>query len=324
MADIIALGELLVDFCSTEADVDLIDAPGFAKAPGGAPANVAVGAAKLGRSAAFIGKVGNDPFGHFLKQALDRQNVDTSRLAMIDDVRTTLAFVAVRSQGGNDFIFYRNPGADQELSPDDIDPAFIAAGKVLHYGSISTIDAKPREATLKALRLAGEAGLLRSYDPNYRPALWPSEDLARRRMAEGFAHADLAKISDQEWGVVCGTDDFEDGAKGLLDAGVKLVVQSRGPDGAAYYSPRASGHVPGFEVDAIETTGSGDGFVASMLVDLLDRGIGRDDLGQLDAGTLDEIIRRANAVGAITATRYGAIPALPTAQQVDDFLATRG
>lgn len=320
MADVVALGELLVDFCSTQADVDLAAAPAFAKAPGGAPANVAVGVRKLGRPAAFIGKVGNDPFGHFLKQTLEAEGVDCSQLGMIDDVRTTLAFVAVRSKGGNDFVFYRNPGADQRLSPADVDRGFILSAKVFHYGSISLIDPGPRHATLKALEIAGAGGLIRSYDPNYRPALWPSEAVARRRIWEGMAQADVVKVSDQEWRVVCETDDFESGARRILAAGPRVVIQSRGPDGAAYFTGRGGGHVPGFAVNAVETTGSGDGFVASVLVDLLDRRTGRAGLEALGDDVLASIVRRANAVGAITATRYGAIPALPTAREVDDFL----
>ena len=147
MLDVICLGELLIDFCSTKADVSLGDAPAFAKAPGGAPANVAVGVAKLGRRAGFIGKVGQDPFGHFLAHTLASEQVDTSFLAFAEHVRTTLSFVAVHSSGERDCFFYRNPGADQMLEPGDIDETYVKAAKLFHFGSISMIDPKPKAAT---------------------------------------------------------------------------------------------------------------------------------------------------------------------------------
>jgi len=320
MLDVICLGELLIDFCSTEADVSLEEAPAFAKAPGGAPANVAVGIVKLGRRAGFIGKVGEDPFGHFLAHTLERERVDVSHLAFAENIRTTLSFVAVRSSGRRDCFFYRNPGADQMLDANDIDEAYLRAARVFHFGSISMIDAKPREATVKALELAAANGLLISYDPNLRMSLWPNESQAYETMWEGFSYADFAKVSEEEWEFITGTQDFAAGAEKIMEKGVKLLVISQGESGAAFYHQAASGHVPAFKVKLVEATGSGDGFVASILVDLLARAEKGVQLDQLTPDDLSLIVKRANAAGAITATRYGAIPGLPTAREVDEFL----
>jgi len=320
MLDVICLGELLIDFCSTEADVSLEGAPAFAKAPGGAPANVAVGVAKLGRRSGFIGKVGQDPFGQFLAHTLAGEQVDTSFLAFAKDVRTTLSFVAVHSSGRRDCFFYRNPGADQMLDPDDIDETYLKTAKLFHFGSISMIDPKPKEATLKAVHIASSNGLLVSYDPNLRMSLWPNERQAFETIWEGFPHADFAKVSEEEWEFITGTRDLYAGAKKIMAKGVKLLVISQGEHGATFYHRAGSRHVPGYEIELVEATGSGDGFVASILVDLvaqIDNGV---QIDQLDADDLFDIIRRANAVGALTATRYGAIPGLPTIQELEEFL----
>ena len=324
MLDVVCLGELLIDFCSTKADVSLEDAPAFAKAPGGAPANVAVGVAKLGRRAGFIGKVGQDPFGHFLAHILEHEQVDTSFLAFAENVRTTLSFIAVHSSGRRDCFFYRNPGADQMLEPDDIDDTYVRAAKLFHFGSISMIDAKPREATLKALEIASSDGLLVSYDPNLRMSLWSGERQAFETIWKAFPYADFAKVSEEEWEFITGTKDFDAGAKKIMEKGVKLLVISQGEHGATFYHRTGSRHVPAYEIELVEATGSGDGFVASILVDLVKRADQGVQIEELDAEDLSGIVRRANAAGALTATRYGAIPGLPTAQELEEFLRQRG
>jgi len=323
MPNVICLGELLIDFCAGEADVSLAEAGTFVKAPGGAPANVAVGAVRLGVSAGFVGAVGNEPFGQFLEGVVAGAGVDTSHLAKIDDVRTTLAFVAARSDGRKDITFYRNPGADMLLGEAHIDPAYVASAEVLHFGSISRIDESPRAATDKARRLARQAGAMITYDLNWRPTLWPDPAAARERIFEGFAETTVAKVSDEEWEFVFGTSDFDAGAATLLDAGVQLVVRSEGEKGATFASASTAGHMDPFAVDVVDTLGAGDGFMAGLIVELLAhwrKGVGP---AGLDAAELTRIVRRANAVGALTCTRTGAIPALPTAEAVDAFLAAR-
>jgi len=320
MVEVVALGELIIDFLSTDVDVDLAAALNFRKAPGGAPANVAVGIKRLGLSSGFIGRVGDDPFGRFLAKTIEDAGVDTRALAMDADHRTTLAMVATLSDGSKDLTFWRNPGADMFLSPDDVPEEYIVGAKAYHFGSISMIDALPKEATVKGATLARENGLIVSYDPNYRERLWEGRDDAPEVMRSGFDLADVAKVSEEEWELVTGCADYDEGAKRIMDRGVKLVLVSCGAGGAAFFTRKASGEIPGFTVDVAETIGAGDAFVASVLVDLVSRGLAPDEIEGLSQEDLEGIVRRANAAGALTCMKFGAIPALPTREELDRFL----
>ena len=189
MFDVIACGELLIDFVSTESGVTLAAAPAFKKAAGGAPANVAVGVARLGYRAGFLGQVGEDDFGHFLADTLAEAGVDTGGLRFSAEARTALAFVSLRADGERSFMFYRHPSADMLWRPEDVDAGYAAGTRIFHYGSISLIGEPSRSATLAALGHARAAGALISYDPNLRLALWPSAEAARAGMLAGWQHA---------------------------------------------------------------------------------------------------------------------------------------
>jgi len=334
MFDVICLGELLVDFVSEDSGALLEHAVRFRRAPGGAPANVACGVVKLGGAAAFVGKVGDDPFGVFLRYTLDQVGVDTSHLLTTTVARTTLVFVAVHRDGRKDMCFYRHPGADMLLRPEELDEAWLADARALHFGSISLMAPEPRAATIKAAQIARRRGALVTFDPNYRAKLWKSEAEARRVIVEGLPLADVVKLADDEFELVTGTDDFAAGARDILAAGPRLVVVTRGAGGCTFFAAGCKppdkidhpvwgtgwGEVPGFGVEAIETTGAGDAFMASLIVDLLaERSRGRE-LVDLDEATLQRICTRANAAGALTCTRLGAIPGLPTREEVDKFL----
>ncbi|MBU1746304.1 MAG: fructokinase [Chloroflexi bacterium] len=314
---VVALGELLIDFVSTESGVSLIEAPAFQKAPGGAPANVAVGLARLGVSSGFIGKVGDDDFGRFLAQTLAENGVDTRGLcrAASDEARTMLAFVSLRADGERDFMFYRHPSADMLLRPADIDPAYIGAARLLHYGSISLIGEPSRSATLTAVDIARQHNLIISYDPNLRLALWPSADEALEGMLEGWRFAHVAKVSREELTFLSGEADLEAGIRHLWHDRLRLLVITEGPDGCRYATEEARGHVPGYRVTPVDTTGAGDGFVAGLLAGLLE-----NEQAWESIPTLERVLRLANAVGALTTTRRGAIPALPTREQVIAFM----
>jgi fructokinase len=320
MPGVVCLGELLVDFCADRPDVGLDGACTFTKAPGGAPANVAVGVVRLGESAGFVGAVGDDPFGDFLEAALRKEGVDTSFLIKTDSAHTSLAFIAARSDGRKDITFYRNPGADMCLAAEHIDAWYIGSAEVLHFGSISRIDEGPRAATDRARRLAAEAGALISYDPNYRPSLWAAPDLARKRILEGLAGTNVAKLSAEEWEFITGAEDFAQGAGLILQMGVDLVVRSEGSDGASFATAQYAGHVDGFEVDCIEPTGAGDGFCACLIVQLLRYWREGIPPRQLQVQELNRIVRRANAAGALACTKVGAIPSLPTTQEVEALM----
>lgn len=321
MADVICMGELLIDFVSTAANVSLADAPGFVKAPGGAPANVAVAVQRMGLSSAFIGKVGDDPFGRFLRQTLDDAGVNT-RFLLVDEIaRTTTVFVAVWDDGRKDLCFFRNPGADMRLHPDEITPAMFTGARCFHYGSISFIDEPSASAQRKALEIARRQNLMISYDPNYRPTLWPSVEQAKTVIQDGFNDCHLAKISQEEWAVATGHADLDSGIKAVLAHGVELLVISRGEQGALATNGDYVIELPALPVTVVETTGAGDGFMGAMISRLLPEREKTGSLAKVDQAVVCEALAFAVAVGALTCTQPGAIPALPTRAQAEAFLA---
>jgi fructokinase len=312
--DVVACGELLIDFVSTESGVTLAQAPAFKKAAGGAPANVAVGVARLGYRAGFMGQVGEDDFGHFLADTLAGAGVDTGGLRYSTEARTALAFVSLRPDGERSFMFYRHPSADMLWRPADVDAAFAGSTRVFHYGSISLIGEPSRSATLAALAHARAGGALISYDPNLRLPLWPSAEAARTGMLDGWQHADLAKVSEEELAFLSGETDMERGARSLWHTGLRLLVVTCGAQGCVYFTRRGSGKLPGYSVQAVDTTGAGDGFVAGLLAGLLEC-----DLDWSDE-QLVQALRFGNAVGALTTMQRGAIPALPGREAVETFM----
>lgn len=312
----VCLGEALVDFVADVSGVSLIECPGFRKAPGGAPANVAVGLARLGVESAFLGKVGEDPFGHFLEQTFAAAGVDTRWVRFDPSARTGLAFVSLQSNGERDFVFYRNPSADMLYRPDEIPDDALTGCRVYHFGSITLIQDPSRAATLDAAERARLEGALISYDPNLRAPLWPDLDTARSEILAALPIADVVKVSEEEAEFLYGPGSREDHAKRMLEAGPRLVALTRGAAGCYLVTAQCALEVPGFSVDVVDTTGAGDGFVAGMLTGLL-------EVGGLDALTptsLAEIGRFGNAVGALTCRAKGAIPALPDTATVRAFL----
>ena len=317
MPKALCIGELLIDFVSTTPDVTLAAAPGFVKAPGGAPANVAVGLAKLGIDAGFIGKVGADAFGDFLRETLAQNRVNTDSLIADATARTTLAFVATRSDGMKDITFYRHPGADFQLSPDELDTDAIQSAALFHYGSVSLSHSPSREATLEAIKAAKTGGALLSYDANLRLMLWDDADDAKRWIWEVMPYADFVKISEEEWEFIMGDVSFATGAKRILEQqGASLVVVTLGEKGCYYTNGSAEGAVDGCAVKVVDTLGAGDAFVAAMLSQLLQH----ENLHSLDTSQLNAIMRYANAAGALATQKVGVIPALPTAAEIEAFL----
>ena len=317
MPKALCIGELLIDFVSTTPDVTLADAQGFVKAPGGAPANVAVGLAKLGIEAGFIGKVGADPFGDFLTETLQQINVDTEYLIAGEDSRTTLAFVATRSDGKKDITFYRHPGADIQLSPDEIDIEYIKSADLFHYGSVSLSHSPTRDATLTAIQAAKSGGAFISYDPNLRLMLWDNPDDAKYWIWEVMPYADVVKISEEEWEFVTGNLELAPGIEQILELGVKLLVVTLGEQGCYYTNGNAGGFIDGFAVEVVDTLGAGDAFVAAMLSKLMEH----PNLPSLQKDQLDTIMKYANAAGAIATQKVGVIPSLPTHAEIVNFLS---
>ena len=319
MADIVCFGDLLIDFVPTESGLAMTEVPAFKKAPGGAAANVAVGLARLGIASAFIGKVGDEAFGHFLAQTLADDGVDISALRLDSRARTALAFVTLQANGERDFLFYRHPSADMLFTPGEVDLNVIETARIFHFDSISLAAPQPRETAIFAADHAKAQGKLISYDVNLRLPLWDNEIDARREIKEGLKRADLVKLSDDELEFLTGSREPAEFMNDLWHDGLSLAIVSLGANGCALLTPRGTVNVPSIEVTPVDTTGAGDAFVSGLLAAILrEPGLFENDAKLYDAA------RFANAAGAITTTGRGAIPALPSRVQVETLLATLG
>ncbi|XP_039066535.1 probable fructokinase-7 [Hibiscus syriacus] len=315
---VVSFGEFLIDFVPTVGGVSLAEAPAFKKAPGGAPANVAVCVSRLGGTSAFIGKVGDDEFGHMLANILKENNVDNSGMRFDHSARTALAFVTLRADGEREFLFFRHPSADMRLHESELDINLIKQAKIFHFGSISLIEEPCKSAQLAAMNIAKKSGSILSYDPNLRLPLWLSAEAARKGIMSIWDQADLIKVSEDEITFLTeGGDPYDDNlvTKKLFHPNLKLLIVTEGPAGCRYYTKTFKGRVPGIKVKPVDTTGAGDAFVGGLLSSLA------SDLNLFeDEKRLREALAFANACGALTVTERGAIPALPTKQAVCDAL----
>lgn len=311
MTDITAIGEILIDL--TQMGYNEAGVPLFAANPGGAPANVAVAASRLGAKTAFIGKVGSDGFGTYLRTVLEKDQVDCSCL-LTDSRPTTMAIVSVDALGERDFRFVR--GADSELTPKEIDEGFIQQSKILHFGSVSLTPGLARNATIFAARAAHEAGVLVSYDPNYRPALWNTEADAVEWMRIPLPLVDVIKLAEEELALVTGTSDLEEGSRILEEQGVKLVLVTLGGDGVFCRWQGQTWRQPGIPVKVADTNGAGDTFLGAVLSRLCKRE--GKPLLDLERAELKDILAFANRAAAFTCSRSGAIPAMPTLAELFD------
>lgn len=312
--DVIAIGELLIDFTmsgESEQGNNMFEA-----CPGGAPCNVLAMLNKLGRKTAFLGKVGTDQFGVLLKNTLDQVGIGTSNLQMDSEVNTTLAFVHTFPDGDREFSFYRNPGADMMLTEDEIDPEFLKQTKLFHFGTLSMTHEGVRKATKKALDIAKENGLLISFDPNLRPPLWSSLDLAKEQMEYGFLFCDILKISDNEIQFVSGKEDYDEGIQYLQEKyHIPLILLTLGKDGSRAYYKDMRVERGGFKMNTIETTGAGDTFCGSALNYVLEYG-----LDSLTEERLGEMLTFANAAAALITTKKGAIRSMPEKEEVLEII----
>ncbi|XP_042414437.1 fructokinase-1-like [Zingiber officinale] len=313
---IVSFGEMLIDFVPTESGVSLAEATAFLKAPGGAPANVAIAVTRLGRRSAFVGKLGDDEFGRMLAAILRDNGVSDAGVVFDSGARTALAFVTLRADGEREFMFYRNPSADMLLTEAELNVDLIRKASIFHYGSISLISEPCRSAHLKAMELAKNAGALMSFDPNLRLMLWPSPEEARKQILSIWNQADIAKVSEVELAFLTGHDSVEDEvAMELWHPNLKLLLVTLGDQGCKYYTKDFRGLVGSFAIEQVDSTGAGDAFVGGLL-----RGIEEDRSALQDEKKLREVLNFANACGAITATKKGAIPSLPNVSEVMQFL----
>ncbi|WP_246277411.1 carbohydrate kinase family protein [Neobacillus endophyticus] len=310
--DVIALGELLIDF--TPAGKLESGEVRFEQNPGGAPANVLTALAKFGKTTAFISKVGNDQFGYYLNSVLEKSNINTRGIVFTDDVNTTLAFVHLDDQGDRSFSFYRKPGADMMLHENEIDLEMIANSRIFHFGSISMTHEPSTTATLKAVAFAKENGLLISYDPNLRMNLWSDFNHAKNMIELGLKYADILKISEEELEFMTGIKDLRDGSEYIFSHfGIKLIFVTLGSKGCFYRLGNETGKCYGYEIVPIDTTGAGDAFLAGILYQIIER---NKSITELSLKDVEQMVSFSNAVGALATTKKGAIPAMPTLEEV--------
>lgn len=312
--NICTFGEILIDF----TDTGITNGTKlFAQHPGGAPANVAVGIKRLGGDSSFIGKIGEDMHGSLLKGVLEKEGVDVSNLVQDNTVFTTLAFVSVGPDGERQFSFARKPGADTQMTFEEMDQDLIKNSKIFHVGSLSLTHEPSRTAEYKAVDLARENGVIVSYDPNYRESLWLNEPVAVQAMRSLIDKADIMKISDEETALLTDKKDPQEAAQALIDQGVKVVAVTLGEKGALIANKEGSVIIPGFKSEVADTNGAGDSFWSAMLIQVANAD---KPLEELSLKELAEFTRFANAVAALTVRKSGAIPAMPTMEEVKAFL----
>ena len=313
--DVVALGELLIDF--TQNGKSEQGNPLFEANPGGAPCNVLAILSKLGNKTAFIGKVGNDFFGKELKKTLDEVGIDSAYLYMDDEVHTTLAMVHTYPDGDRDFSFYRNPGADMMLTEDEIPKELINDTKIFHFGTLSMTHEGVRAATKKALDMAKNAGAMISFDPNLRPPLWDSLDTAKEQVLYGLNYCDILKISDNEIQWLTGEEDYTAGVNWILERyQIPLILVSMGKEGSrAYYDGKMVEVAPFLQKNTIETTGAGDTFGGCILHYICEHG-----LEGLTEDNLKEMLTFANAAAALITTKKGALRVMPSREEIEAII----
>mgnify|MGYP000418678739 CR=1 FL=1 len=315
MKKIICSGELLIDFIPKETGRKIKDIDYFIKKPGGAPANVCVQAAKLGAPAKFIGQVGKDGFGDFLKHALETNHVDVSDLYQTDAANTALAFVTLTNEGERDFVFYRNGSADQILNQTQVSHIDVS-NSIFHFGSLSLDDFPLKDAMRALLVQCKVNNCLVSYDPNIRVSLFKDLRLYQKVIIDFMAYTDILKVSDDEILFITKKDNEFDAINYLFNLGIKCLIITRGKDGVTYIDKKRTLHQKGFKVKVKDTTGAGDAWIGSFLAQIAST----SDLEELSDEKLIDILTYANAAAALTTTNIGAISALPNHKQVLSFL----
>lgn len=326
MTDVLCLGEILVDWVCTTVGAELDTAQQFTKAAGGAPANTAVGLARQGVATGFIGRTSDDAFGRWLRAILEGEGINVECSILDPTAQTRMAYVVTTASGDRKLAeFSRIACADTKLQPNDLKQHLFASASVLHFGSISLIESPAQESTKKAVEMARSNKLLVSYDPNVRISLWPSKETCKKTILNTLNWADVVKINEDELEFLTGSRETAAADKLRVEHNVPLLIITLDSRGAYFTTAHGGKHVPGFQVELVEATGAGDGFNSGVIAGLLpyikeatDR---REALINLDQSKLFDIIHAANAIGAITCTKPGAIPALPRRDEIDSFLA---
>ena len=313
MYDITTFGEILIDFTSQNVNED--GQMLYARNPGGAPANVAVAASRLGAHTAFIGKAGKDMHGEFLRSVLKKEKVDTKGMLLDKKYFTTLAFVEVNDAGERTFSFARKPGADTKIQKEEIDIDILNHTNIFHVGSLSLTEQPARDTTFYAVKGAKNKGSIISYDPNYRASLWKDEETAKEQMRSLIPYADIMNIADEETELVTGEVNTEEAAAILFQKGIKIAVVTLGSKGAYLYCKEGGVHIPGFVSEAVDTNGAGDSFWGGFLYCISKAGKQPE---QFTMEELKDYVGFGNAVASLCVEKKGAIPAMPELAQVKE------
>ena len=315
MKKVVSMGELLIDFIPKEKGVFLKEVTEFIKMPGGAPANVAATVSKLGGESAFIGQVGQDAFGDYLKETLIEKGIDVSHLYQTDQAKTALAFVSLALDGQRDFMFYRDPSADQLFSRDLVDEDFLKS-TIFHFCSVSLTDHPIKDAHKFAIEsLKKHQGFI-SFDPNIRLPLWKDHVAYKKVINTFIPFANLLKISDDELYFITEISDKKKAIDSLFVGDVSYIILTKGRDGAELHTKKNVYDISGFDVKVIDTTGAGDAFIGAILYQLAQK----DALDQINDHEFRKIVRFANACAALTTTKLGAMSAIPTLEEIEALI----
>ena len=316
MKKVIAIGEALIDFIPHEKGRVLNDVENFLRVPGGAPLNVAAAVAKLGGKSQMVTKLGQDGFGDAILNEVKPLGVDVSRISRTNEANTALAFVSLREDGERDFSFYRNPSADMLLSAEEICVEDFNEKDILHFCSVSLIDAPIKEAHRRAIEIAKEKGCLISFDPNVRLPLWKNPEDCRKAILEFLPLSNIVKISDEELEFITGIKDEKEALDFLLTGDVKVIIYTKGTNGAEFITKERVIFSPSFKVSAQDTTGAGDSFIGSLLYQVAEGEYSLEQLVDLSEEKVQEILTFSNATAALTVCKKGAIGALPLKEEV--------
>jgi fructokinase len=313
MRHLVAMGELLIDFLPHEKGLKLDKVNSFYKLPGGAPANVACVVAKLGGKSYFMGQVGEDSFGHYLNDELKKFNVNTSFLSFSKTYNTSLVFVSLDLHGERDFMFYRNPSADQMYLPSQINHE-ILDHSILHFCSVGLAPYPLKDATLSAIQYTKDHQGIISFDPNVRLSLWKDHELLKQTIFEFIPYANILKVSDDELLFLTHIEDEKKAVNMLFIGDVEIIIVTKGRLGVSLYTKETSYYSPGFQVDVVDTTGAGDAFIGAFLYQVLQE-------GRIIPSHLESYLIFANAVGALATTKMGPTSSIPSLIEVKAFLS---
>lgn len=323
MKKVISIGEALIDFIPNEKGCSLKEVVGFERVAGGAPANVSAAVAKLGGNSNFISKLGNDAFGDYIVDVLKSANVNTDYILRTNKANTGLAFVSLKEDGNRDFSFYRNPSADMLLEETEINKEWFEDCHSLHFCSVDLIDCPMKKAHKKAIDFAIKNNSIISFDPNVRLPLWNNENDCKNAILEFLPLANIVKISDEELEFITGFNNIEDAKNVLFKGNVKLVLFTKGKDGAEAHTREGKVCINGNVVDVVDTTGAGDSFIGAFLYSILNDDVKLCELDKLCEDTLRKYLLFSNNYASYSTTKKGAIGSYATMEEINEYINSK-